>query len=86
MEDPQTPPLPGQSSHEDQTSLKGILNKCLDAGGYVVFVAVIGKDKDEKGFNLIEYNYRRANFSFEDTKRAIEEFSKQYKNDVEPQL
>ena len=63
--------------------IEEILKQCLDSQGYVVFAGIITPERDSEGNNLIRFSYKREHFSYEDTKRALEEFVKHYKKDVE---
>lgn len=67
-------------------SLEGILQSCLDARGFVIFVGVISQRRDAQGNNLIDYHYQRVHFTLEDTKQAIKEFATAYKQDAEPKI
>ena len=79
MDETQTP----NPDEDQEVSLEQINKECLDSPGYVVFVGVLSRNRDEKGFNLINFRYRRYNFSFEDTKKSIEEFAKAYRKDID---
>lgn len=67
----------------EEVTLDNILNECKDAPGYVLFVGILGRERDARGFNFINFKYRRYNFSFEDTKNAIAEFKRQYDQDAQ---
>jgi hypothetical protein len=62
--------------------LEEIIQKCLDSPGYVVFVGALSDKRDEKGNNLIDFKYKRYQFSYEDTSRAIKEFQSALKDDI----
>lgn len=60
-----------------------VIEKLLASKGFVLFAGIITDERDAQGNNLIEFHYKREHFSYEDTKRALEEFVKHYKKDVE---
>lgn len=63
-------------------NLEQIVKECLDSPGYVIFAGVLSRDRDEKGFNTVTFRYRRYNFAFEDTRKAVEVFKQEYEKDV----
>lgn len=63
--------------------LEDIMKKCMDAPGYVLFVGCVSHKRNDKGFNLLDFFYRRHNYSWEDTKKAIAEFEKAYRRDID---
>lgn len=63
-------------------TVETIKNKCLDSQGYVLFVGIIRPERDPQGNNLIDFHYIRQNYSFEDTRKAVDEFKKALVNDV----
>ena len=71
-----------QRPRDQEVTLEQITKECLDAPGYVIFVGSLSRNRDGKGFNLINFKYRRFNFAFEDVKRTIEEFDKALKKDM----
>ena len=62
-------------------SIDQVANRCMDAPGYVLFAAILTPEIDSNGFNVIQMTYHRSNFSFEDTKKAIEAFIAHYNKD-----
>ena len=76
--------IPGdQGDPGGEVTLEQVLKECMDSQGYVIFAAVLSSKRDDKGFNLIDYRYRRYHFSFEDTKQALAAFQHQYRKDLE---
>jgi len=73
--------MQGEGLHPDTTELKDLTNTCLDSLGYVIFSGVITNRRDEKGNNIIDFNYRRYNFSKDDVLLAIEQLKKFYEGD-----
>lgn len=51
--------------------------------GFVLFEGTLSSKRDKQGFNIIDFNYKRENFSFADTRKAIIEFVKAYLKDDE---
>lgn len=62
--------------------LDQITNVCKDAQGYVIFAGVITDKRDKDGNNIIDFKYKRYHFPFEDTKKAVDEFQKAFREDV----
>ena len=75
-------PNPEENTGSAEITLKNILEECMDSPGYVIFTAALSKQRDEKGVHLINYKYRRYHLSLEDTRRAVEEFKRQYVVDI----
>ena len=75
---PKTP----EEIKNDDLSLKGIIEQCMDAPGYVLFTAIIEPNKDPEKPNVIQYKFRRFHFSFEDTKHAIAAFKDFYRDEL----
>lgn len=73
-----TPEVP--AAELDQ--LKKIMEMCKDAPGYCCFFGIMDKKRDEKGRNIINYEYKRFQFSYEDTRRTIDEFIKAFRGDI----
>lgn len=82
---PQQPPVESgdQGNQGNEVTLEQMTKECMDSQGYVIFIGVLSPQRDDKGFNLINFRYRRYHYSFEDTKRAVEEFNKAYRRDLE---
>lgn len=54
----------------------------LKAGlGYVTYIAVITKERDKDGNNLVKHFYQRHNVNWEDTGRAVKTFATHVKED-----
>ncbi len=66
---------------DERTSLEQIRQECLDAPGYVMFVGILQRNRDAKGFNLIDFKYRRYNYSFEDVRKSVKEFERALEKD-----
>lgn len=64
------------------TSLEELTKKCMDSGGYVVFVASLSNKVDDKGNRMLDFDYRRYQFPFEDVKTAIVKFKEAFIDDV----
>lgn len=58
---------------EEESGVKTIAADCLDSPGYLLFSAHLTSERDENGYNKIQFQYRRYHFTIEDAKRAIEE-------------
>jgi len=66
-----------------EPDVQQISKACEDAPGYVLFAAVLQKNRDPvSGNNRIDFHYRRYHFAFEDTKQAIEEFRKHLEREI----
>ena len=68
---------------ESEINLETIRNACMDSEGYVIFAAVMTKDKDDENNPTITFHYRRYHFALEDTQQAIRHFKKQLDGEVE---
>ena len=59
-----------------------IESKCLDSEGFILFVGYITAKKDDKGANIIDWQYRRHHFSFADAKEAVRQFGVAINKDI----
>lgn len=66
-----------------EVTLDSIQKECMDAPGYVIFAAILTNERDEKGKSIIKYNYKRYQFSYEDTRNSIDELIKFFRKDVQ---
>uniref|UniRef100_A0A6M3IVH7 Uncharacterized protein n=1 Tax=viral metagenome TaxID=1070528 RepID=A0A6M3IVH7_9ZZZZ len=66
----------------NDVELSRLMKGCLESEGYVVFVARMTKEHNDKGFNIIRYDYRRYHFSFEDVAQATMAFKKSLENEI----
>ena len=73
----------GAQGNPPALTIEEVTKKCLDAPGYMMFTAVLTNKKDQRGAFMIDFHYNRSNFSFEDTRNAVEEFKKAYMADVD---
>lgn len=71
-----------QTPQKAFAEIEEILKALMDAPGYSVFIARLDQKRDEGGKNLVHYNYKRYQMSYEDTRRAIDEFVKHFRNDL----
>lgn len=62
------------SRSEQELTVQQICSKCLDAPGYLVCVAVISPEKDERGHHLINFHYRRYQYDTQDVQLALDKF------------
>lgn len=60
-----------------------IAKVCMDSEGYIIFAAVIGKQKDKRGVPMIDMHYRRYHLGFEDASMAIKQFRAELMKDIE---
>lgn len=68
----QTPSLP----------IEKILKKCMDCEGYVVFVGALTNKLDAKKNRIVEYEYLRHRFTYEDVKAGLKVFASEFAKDV----
>ena len=61
----------GQSPVDPEVDLKNMIEKCLEAPAYLIFTARITSNRNEKGENIVEFDYRRFHFAIEDARQAI---------------
>ena len=67
--------------------LEEIIKKCMDSEGYVIFVARLTNELiKETGQRVIEYDYRRYQFAFEDVKNALIAFKEHFLKDINTDL
>lgn len=66
--------------------LARIVSECTENDGFVIFVGVLTKKVDEEGNRILDFHYRRAQFSLEDTKQAVLKFREEYLSDREKYL
>ena len=78
----ETPESEKGSEEKENVTLDEIVGAVKDGPGYVIFAGVLSKEKDDRGFNLINFHYRRRNFSYDDTKHSVREFKKALMNDI----
>ncbi len=76
--------MDGQNIEKDSAPITVDLvrNECLNCAGYVIFAGIITNQRDAQGNNIIVYRYIRERFAWEDTKKAIKEFDKQFIKDA----
>lgn len=66
--------------------LSKILSNCSESKGFIVFVGIIGDTTDKYGNQIINFQYIRDKFPYEDTKLAIQEFSNILQKDINGEL
>ncbi len=71
---------------EIDQNLEGLLKKCMDAEGYVIFIGSLANKTDEQGNRVLEFDYRRYHLSFEDAKTATAKFKEAFLADVKEGL
>ena len=54
------------------SDVNDIANRCMDSAGYLLFAAYLTPKRDNEGRPIIEFQYRRYHFPFEDAKTGIE--------------
>jgi hypothetical protein len=69
-----------------KTGVGEIADACKDSPGYVIFAAILGRNRDKAGIPIVNYHYRRYFFSYDDTYAAIKEFKKQLVEDVQKSM
>lgn len=75
--------IKGRSPEEGEgVSIELLIKGCMDSSGYVIFAAKIAGKPDEKGNLVIDYNYRRYHFSYEDTREAVKRFKEEFLKDI----
>ena len=68
---------------QEEFNIEAVAKECLDAPGYAIFVAKLGKEKDEQGRMRVDFKYKRYQMSYEDTKKGIDEFIRMFREDVQ---
>lgn len=62
--------------------LEQISRQILDAPGYVLFVGVLTNKLNDRGRNIIEFQYRRQNYTHEDALLAVKQFDAAIRQDM----
>jgi hypothetical protein len=71
-----------KETESNDISLESITKQCKDAPGYVVFLATIERGKETNAKPVLHFNYRRYQFSFEDTRAAIQAFKDFFREEL----
>mgnify|MGYP001594670861 CR=1 FL=1 len=66
--------------------LDSLIKKLLDVEGYVIFVGSLSNEKDKEGNRMINFDYRRYHFSYEDVKTTIKKFREMFLDDIAKDL
>lgn len=64
-----------------EVTLEELTKMMADSEGYVVAVGYLTPQKDAKGHKIIQFVYRRYQFSIEDAKKLVEKLPAMYEHD-----
>jgi len=63
--------------------LGAIVEECMDAPGYVIFVGVLSNERNSDGNVKINFKYRRYHFAIEDVAKGLVAFKQHMIRDLE---
>lgn len=67
---------PGFEENPESVSLEKITEECMDAAGYMIFASILTRKRNSKGFNLIDFKYRRYHYAYEDVVKSFIEYAR----------
>ena len=65
-----------------EPDLGPIIERIKKGDGFVMLVGILTNKLDEKDNRIIEFEYKREHFSFEDTKEALKKFKEHFHKDI----
>jgi hypothetical protein len=73
-------------NEKSSETLETLLKACMDAQGYVIGVGTISSQRDAKGNNLLDFQYRRYHCSLEDTRQVVRMFQEALDKEIQERL